>query len=81
MLNSVGKNNPMRDQMVGSLRQMTVTSGTNYFEALAGLKRNQDAKDLAGEILKFDSSQGTRDSLAKAAKRAGNAELAGYVKK
>jgi thiol-disulfide isomerase/thioredoxin len=81
MLNSVGKNSPMRDQMEGSLRQLTVTSGANYFEALAGLKRNQDAKDLAGQILKFDASQETRDLLAKAAKRAGNAELAEYVKK
>jgi hypothetical protein len=59
---------------------MAVTVGAHCFEALAGLKRNRDGKNLAGRILKFDSSAATRDLLAEAAKRAGNSELAGYVK-
>jgi len=80
MLESVGKDNPMRSRMEETLRQMTVNTGAHGFEALAGLKRNQDGKELAGQILKFDSSPATRTLLAEAAKRAGNAELAGYVK-
>ena len=79
-MDSLGKDNPMRTKVEENFRRFTVTEGTHYFEALAGLKRNQDARDLAAQILKFDSSQDTRDSLAKAAKRADNAELAGYLK-
>jgi hypothetical protein len=81
MLQSVGKDSPMRGQMEEMMRQMTVKAGAHSFEALAGLKRNQDGKELAGQILKFESSPATRTLLAEAAKRAGNAELAGYVKK
>jgi thiol-disulfide isomerase/thioredoxin len=80
MLERMGKDSPMRGQMEQTVRQMTVNTGAHSFEALAGLKRNQDGKDLAGQILKFDSSPATRTLLAEAAKRAGNAELAGYVK-
>ena len=78
-MNSLGKDNPMRAQLEKSLRQFTVTQGAHYFEALAGSKRTQDGKDLAGKILEFDSSQTTRTLLANAAQRAGNADLAQYV--
>ncbi|MGP8201941.1 MAG: thioredoxin family protein [Limisphaerales bacterium] len=80
MLDSIGKDSPMRDRMEGTMRQMAVTVGAHCFEALAGLKRNQDGKKLAGQILEFDASPATHDLLAKAAKRAGNAELAESVK-
>ena len=80
LLDSLGKDSPIRVRMEATLRQMTIRAGANYFEALAGLKRDQDAKDLAGQILKFDSSQGTRDCLAQAAQRAGNADLGQFVK-
>jgi len=80
MLDSIGKDSPMRERLEGTMRQMAVTVGAHCFEALAGLKRNRDGKNLAGRILKFDSSAATRDLLAEAAKRAGNSELAGYVK-
>jgi thiol-disulfide isomerase/thioredoxin len=80
MLASMGKDNPMRGRMQESLRKMTINTGAHSFEALAGLKRTQDGKDLARQILKFDASPATRTLLAEAAKRAGNAELAGYVK-
>lgn len=79
MINSVdGSTKKQLDQV---FRQLTVTKGTQYFEALAGLKRNQDGKDLAGAILKFDSSETTRTALADAAQRAQNTELAQYVKR
>ncbi len=78
-LDSLGEN-PMRKQVQETLRRMAINQGTHYFEALAGLKQNQDGKDLAGQILQFDSSQSTRNFLADAAKRAGNTELAQYVK-
>ncbi len=80
-LDSMGKDTPTRKQVEESFRRFTITAGTHYFEALAGLKRNQDGKDLAGQILKFDSSQGTRTLLAEAAQRAENAELAQYVRR
>jgi len=80
MLDSLGKNNPMRERMEVNFRQFTVKSGAHSFEALAGLKRNQDGKDLAGQILKFDSSQDTHTLLADAAQRAGNADLSRFVK-
>jgi thiol-disulfide isomerase/thioredoxin len=80
VLGSVGKDNPMRSRMEESLRKMTVNTGAHDFEALAGLKRNQEGKDLAGQILKFDSSDATRALLAEAGQRAGNAELAQFVK-
>jgi thiol-disulfide isomerase/thioredoxin len=80
-LASLGKDSPIAKRVGDSLRQLTITSGAHSFEALAGLKRNQDAKDLAGEILKFDSSDATRATLAKAARRAENAELTQYVSK
>ena len=80
-LDSLGKDNPMRKEVEENLRQFTVTEGTHYFEALAGLKRNQDGKDLAGQIFKFDSSQATRTLLAEAAQRAENPELTQYVRR
>jgi hypothetical protein len=80
MLASVGKDNPMRERMEEMMRQMTIKTGAHSFEALAGLKRNQDGEEMAGQILKFDSSPATRTLLAEAAKRAGNAELAQYMK-
>jgi thiol-disulfide isomerase/thioredoxin len=79
-LGSLDKDNPMRKQVEENLRQFTVTEGTHYFEALAGLKRNQDGKNLAGQILKFDSSEATRMLLAEAAQRTENAELTQYVR-
>ncbi|MGA2747664.1 MAG: thioredoxin family protein [Verrucomicrobiota bacterium] len=80
MLDSFGNDNPMRKQMEENFRQFTVRTGAHYFEALAGLKRNQDGKDLAGQILKFDSSEATRTLLAEAAQRAENPELTQYVR-
>jgi thiol-disulfide isomerase/thioredoxin len=80
MINSMGKDSPMRQQMEENFRQMTTAKGAHNFEALAGLKRNQDGKELAGQILKFDSSPGTHTMLAEAAQRAGNDELAQFVK-
>jgi len=70
----------MRKQLDENMRQFAVRSGANYFEAPAGLKRNQDSKDLAGQILKFDSAPATRTLLAQAAQRAENTELSQFVK-
>jgi thiol-disulfide isomerase/thioredoxin len=79
-LAAMPKDNPMRGRMEENLRTYTVAMGAHPFEALAGLKRNDEARELAKEILKFDASPATRTALAKAANRAGNAELARYVK-
>jgi thiol-disulfide isomerase/thioredoxin len=81
VLNSLGKDNPMRERTEANFRQMTINKGAQSFEALAGLNRNQEGRDLAGQILKFDSSPDTRTLLAQAAQRAGNDELARFVKK
>ena len=81
MLDSLGKDNPMIKQVEDYGRQFAVKTGAHGFEALAGLKRNQDGKDLAGQVLEFDSTPATRASLAEAAQRAGSAELAEYVRR
>jgi len=78
-LGSVGKDDPTRGRIEESLRKLTVNAGMHGFEALAGLNRNEKGKDLATQILKFDSSPATRTLLALAAQRVGNAELAGFV--
>jgi len=68
--------NPAMKQMEEGLRQYIVLQGTQYFEALAGLKRDAEARELAGEILKFGPSETTREALAKSAQKAENLELA-----
>lgn len=80
-INSVDKDSPVRKQLEEGERQYTVNQGAQYFEALAGLKRNEDAKNLAAAILKFDSSKDAQTSLAEAAQRAGNAELSAYLER
>jgi thiol-disulfide isomerase/thioredoxin len=80
MLNPIAKDNPMRERMEETMRQLTVNAGAQYFEALAGLKRNQEGRELAGQILKFDSSPATRTLLVEAAVRAGDADLAKSIK-
>jgi thiol-disulfide isomerase/thioredoxin len=64
----------------GLIRSSTAKSGAQNFEALAGLKRNEEAQELGRLVLEFDSSQETRDELAKAANHAGNIELAEFAK-
>jgi thiol-disulfide isomerase/thioredoxin len=80
MLNSLAKDDPMRDDKEQDLRRQTVEIGAQSFAALAGLKRNQDAKDLATQILKFDPSDDTRALLAEFAQRVGNDELSQFAK-
>ncbi len=71
---------PAKDTLEKSLRQNTVAFGAQYFEALAGVKSDEEGKELAQQILKFDASAATHTTLAAAAERAGNAGLAQYVK-
>jgi thioredoxin-related protein len=80
MVDMLNPDNSSSSMYEKSYRNSTVTSGARYFEALAGLKRNREAKELAQRILKFDSSSATRTILAEAAERADNTELAQYVK-
>ena len=80
MVDTLNPKNPQRGMYEKSYRNYTVMAGAHFFEALAGLKRNGEAKELAQQILKFDSSRATRIILAEAAERADNAELAQYVK-
>jgi thiol-disulfide isomerase/thioredoxin len=80
MNDELSPENPQKDMYEQSYRKTTVDSGAHYFEALAGLKRNDEGKELAQQILKFDASAATRATLAEAAARAGNADLAQYVK-
>jgi hypothetical protein len=80
MMDALNPNNSVRNETEESYRKYTVDSGARFFEALAGLKRNEEGKELAQQILKFDASAATRTTLAEAAGRAGNAELAQYVK-
>jgi thiol-disulfide isomerase/thioredoxin len=74
------KDNPMREHMEQSLRAYVVNKGASFFEALAGLKKNEQARDLAQDILKFDNSAETHSTLVAAANRVANAEMAQLVK-
>ncbi len=76
----LAQDSPMRKQMESGLRLYTVNDGAHYFEAEAGLKQNQKAKELAGQILKFDPSGEARAILTKAAERAKNPELTQFLK-
>lgn len=79
MVNSLDKDSHIRKQLEEGFHEVTINEGAQYFEALAGLKRNDDAKNLATAILKFDSSEDTRATLAEAAQRAGNTGLTAYL--
>ncbi len=81
MVKTLANDNPSKAQMQSSLGQYMVRQGAKYFEALAGLKRNDEAKELAADILKFDSSAETKGLLGAAAKQAHNAELEQYLAK
>jgi thiol-disulfide isomerase/thioredoxin len=79
MCDVLNPNSPMPYEK--SYRKTTVDSGAHFFEALAGLNRNEAGQELAQQILKFDASETTRATLAEAAARAGNAALSQYVKR
>jgi thiol-disulfide isomerase/thioredoxin len=66
---------PSRDILRTTMRRSAVTDGVSYFEALAGLHRNEEAQALKEQILKFDPSAETQGALAEAANRAGNHDL------
>jgi hypothetical protein len=76
MSDALDPKNPVRDATGQGYRKYTVDSGARLFEALAGVKRNEEARELAQAILKFDASASTRKTLTEAAARAGNGDLA-----
>ena len=73
---ALDQKNPVRDFTDQGYRKYTVDSGAHLFEALAGVKRNEEARELAQQILKFDASASTRKTLTDAAARAGNDDVA-----
>ena len=80
MVDGLNPKNPDKRLYEESYRRSTVTWGAHFFQALAGLNKNQQARELAQQMLKFDDSAATRSTLTEAATRAGNAELAQYLK-
>lgn len=66
---------PNREILQQTVRRSAATEGVSYYEALAGLHRNEEAQALRAQILKFDSSADTQAALAAAARRAGNPDL------
>ncbi len=79
MVSSLGKSK-VRDDFVRGYRSQAVQFGANLFEALAALKKNDAARQLAGDVLKFDASPETHQILADAATRSSNPELSQFVK-
>ena len=73
---------PIGSARVGSRQPFKKTG--DHFSGFFICTNRRDAFDqgceLAQQILKFDASAATHATLAKAADRAGNAELAQYVK-
>jgi hypothetical protein len=80
MLASLGNNATMKARVEGVFRQNAVSKGSHYFEALAGVHKDEEAKTLADQIFKFDSTATTKDKLLQGAKRAGDADLAKYIR-
>jgi hypothetical protein len=76
MSDALDPKNPVREATEQGYRKYTVDSGARLFEALAGVKRDEEARQLAQAILKFDASAATRKTLTEAAVRAGNGNLA-----
>jgi hypothetical protein len=79
-LSGLARSSPNRKHLERYYRQQTVSTGAQYFEALAGMQRSNEAETLADHVLQFDNTAATRDRLAQAAERAGNPELAKDVK-
>jgi hypothetical protein len=80
MIDALDPKNRVYDSFKQGYRKSAIDCGANLFEALAGLRRNAEAEELAQQILKYDGSAATRSALAKAATRAGNVQLAENVK-
>lgn len=80
MLASIGNNATMKARVEGVFRQNAVSKGSHYVEALAGLHKDDEAKTLADQILKFDSTAATKDKLVQGADRAGDADLVKYIR-
>jgi thiol-disulfide isomerase/thioredoxin len=59
-----------------TLHRFAIEHALPAFEALAGVGRLDEAKEIADAILRFDGSAEVRGQLVAAAKRAGNEELA-----
>jgi thiol-disulfide isomerase/thioredoxin len=81
MTDALDPRNPVYDSFKRGYRKSAIDRGVNLFEALAGLKRNAEALELAQQILKYDCSGPTRNALAEGATRAGNVQLAANVKR
>jgi hypothetical protein len=80
MLAGFGQNEAMKERMEKVFRKKTVSTGAHYLEALAGVQRTAEARTLADQILNFDSTDETKGELARAAERAGNSEVAKYIR-
>jgi thiol-disulfide isomerase/thioredoxin len=80
MCDGLSPDSPKRGLSEKAFRKSTVDMGARFFEALAGSNRNEAGKELAQQILKFDASETTRNTLFEAATRAGNTTLSQYVK-
>jgi thiol-disulfide isomerase/thioredoxin len=77
---TLGKSATTKDRVERVLRERTVSTGSHYFEALAGVHNDDEAKTLADQILKFDSTETTKDKLVQGADRAGDADLVKYIR-
>jgi thiol-disulfide isomerase/thioredoxin len=80
MLASLGKSATTKDRVERVLRERTVSTGSHYFEALAGVHNDDEAKTLADQILRFDSTETTKDKLVQGADRAGDTDLVKYIR-
>jgi hypothetical protein len=75
-IDALDPKNSVYDSFAHSYRQSVIDGGVYLFKALARLKRNAEASELAQQILKYDGSALTRKALAEDAGRAENVELA-----
>ena len=61
------------------MKRAVIKEGGKYYEALLGTENDAKAAALLQQLLDFDSSDRTRDVLARHAKRAGRPEVADEI--
>ena len=74
------KDKPVFDGLPDAQTRMLLDAGGNGVEALAGVGQSDRAKALADKVLTVSASAETLTGLIHQAERAGNDEVAAYLK-
>ncbi len=70
MMETYFKNANMPEEMINGQRRQVVTKGAKYYEAFLGARQIDKANGVADQLLKFDPSGNSYETLVRAALRA-----------